>query len=98
MPLKLVFLTDGASRAVQIGNQIITLKHTTPRNMATAGRISGLVVQALRFLKQPNADEKILAQLHQRLSTEDKSVLAADAALAPLWIADIMRRIAKGED
>ncbi len=98
VPLKLVFLTDGASRTVQIGNQIITLKHTTPRNMATAGRISGLVIQALRYLKQHNVDEKILAQLRKRLSNEDKSVLLADAPLAPVWIADIMRGIAKGED
>lgn len=41
--MKLVFLTDGVSRTVQIGNQAIILKHTTPRNMATAGQISGLV-------------------------------------------------------
>ena len=97
VPLKLVFLTDGASRTLPIGNQIITLKHTTPRNMATAGRISGLVIQALRYLKQANVDEQILTQLRKRLSNEDKSVLLADAQLAPVWIAEIMRRIAKGE-
>lgn len=97
VPLKLQFLTDGASRTVQIGNQTIVLKHTTPKNMATAGRISGLVIQALRHLKQPNVDGQVLAQLRQRLSHEDKAVLLADVPLAPAWIADIMRRIVAEE-
>jgi hypothetical protein len=97
VPLKMVFLTDGASRKLQVGSQQITLKHTTPRNMATAGRISGLVIQALRYLKQPNIDEQVVAQLRKRLSKKDKAELLADAPLAPMWIAEIMRRIAKGE-
>ncbi len=97
VPLKLVFLTDGATRTVQVGSQQITLKHTTPRNMATAGRISGLVIQALRHLKQINVDEEIVAQLRKRLSKKDKAELLADAPLAPMWIAEIMRRLAKGE-
>ncbi len=44
VPLKLQFLTDGASRTVQIDNQTIALKHATPKNMVTAGRISGFVI------------------------------------------------------
>lgn len=94
VPMKLVFLTDGASRTVLVGNQSILLKHTTPRNMATAGRISGLVIQALRHLKQANVDAQVVARLRSRLTAEDKAVLLADAPFAPAWIADIMRAIA----
>lgn len=97
VPMRLAFLTDGASRTVQVGNQSILLKHTTPRNMATAGRISGLVIQALRHLKQANIDAGMVARLHARLSAQDKAVLLADAPLAPVWIADIMREIAREE-
>ena len=35
VPMKIVFLTDGPARRVQIGKQVIMLKHTTPRAMAT---------------------------------------------------------------
>jgi hypothetical protein len=94
VPLKLQFLTDGASRTMQVGNQTIVLKHTTPKNMATAGRISGLLIQALRHVKQQNVDEQVIAQLRKRLSHEDKVVLLSDAALAPAWIATVMRQIA----
>lgn len=95
VPMKLAFLTDGVSRTIHIGNQTIILKHTTPRNMATAGRISGLLIQALRHLKRPHIDDQVIAALGARLTREDKAVLLADAHLAPVWIADIMRRLAQ---
>jgi hypothetical protein len=98
VPMKLAFLTDGVSRTVHIGNQSIQLKHTTPRNMATAGRISGLVIQALRHFKQAHIDDQIVDALRARLNAEDKAVLLADAPLAPVWIAEVMRRIARDAD
>src|SRR5262245_44406575 len=50
VPAKAVFLTDGPSRTVRIGAMTIQLRRTTPRNMAAAGRFSGLLIQALREL------------------------------------------------
>ena len=98
VPLRLAFLTDGVSRTVRVGGQQITLKHTTPRSMATEGRISGLVIQALRYLKQPRVDSNIVATLQRRLSAKDKAVLLSDAPLAPAWIATVMRQIAANKD
>ena len=54
VPAKIVFLTDGANRIVTVGTQQIILKRTTPKNVTTSGRISGLVIQALRYL-HPNS-------------------------------------------
>jgi len=48
VPSRIVFLTDGPARKVKIGKREILLLHTTPRNMATAGRKSGALIQALR--------------------------------------------------
>lgn len=59
VPMKVVFLTDGLNRQIQIGKQQIILKRTTPRNMATADRVSGLVIQALRHLGQRNVDDRL---------------------------------------
>lgn len=50
VPMKVTYLTDSLSRTVQIGKRQIILKRTTPRNMATAGKVSGLVIQVLRHL------------------------------------------------
>ncbi len=94
VPLRSVFLTDGPSRKVQIGRRQILLKQTTPRQMATAGRTSGTVIQALRWLGQHNVDDRIVATLSRTLSDTDKQQLLKDLRYAPAWIAEILRDIA----
>lgn len=97
VPMKIVFLTDGPERRVQIGKQVIMLKHTTPRAMATAGRISGLVIQALRHVGQRHVDDKVVACLQKRLSDDDRKQLLRDIRYAPAWIASILRRVVEAE-
>lgn len=97
VPMKIVFLTDGPSRRVQIGKQVIMLKHTTPRAMATAGRVSGLAIQALRHIGQRYVDDTIVARLQKRLSDNDRKQLLQDIRYAPAWIASILRRVAGPE-
>ncbi len=63
--------------------------------MATAGRTSGLVIQALRHLGQRHTDDTVLHALKSRLSDGDKKQLIKDLQYAPAWIADIIRNIAK---
>jgi len=98
VPVKVVFLTDGPSRRLQVGGLVIVLKRTTPRNMTTAGRVSGLVIQALRHLGQRNVDASIIQRLRSRLSATDKEQLLRDARFAPAWIAAIMKKVAFPEE
>jgi len=93
IPMKIVYLTDGRSRTVQIGKKHIILKRTTPRNMATAGRISGLVILALRHLGRQHVDDEVITRLDRRLVADDIKQLLKDVRFAPAWIADIMRRL-----
>jgi hypothetical protein len=94
VPMHIVFLTDGIARQVRIGKQQIVLKRTTPRNMATAGRVSGLVIQGLRHLGRRAVRDEVVDMLRSRLSADDKRQLLRDVRLAPAWVADIMRRVA----
>ncbi len=98
VPMKIVFLTDGPARRVQIGKQVIMLKHTTPRAMATAGRISGLVIQVLRHLGQRHVDDAVVAGLQKRLTANDKRQLLKDLRYTPAWTAAILRRVAGPEE
>jgi len=98
VPMKVVYLTDGRTRIVQIGQRQIILKHTTPRNMATAGKTSGLVIQALRYLGKKNVDQQIISQLDRRLDTDARRQLINDIRYAPAWIADIIRQLADQEN
>lgn len=95
VPQRIVYLTDGTPRQVRIGRQQIVLRRTTPRNMATAGRVSGLVIQAMRHLGQRNVGRTEIAVLRKRLGPGDRAQLLKDAALAPAWIGALMREIAR---
>lgn len=97
VPAKIVFLTDGPSRTVRVGDQEIRLKQTTPRNMGPAGRTSGLVIQALRHLGQQHVDDPVLQSLKRKLSAEDKKQLLEDLGYAPAWVRAHLRAIAKGD-
>ena len=94
VPTRIVFLTDGPSRKVKYGQQEIVLKRTTPRNMATAGRKSGTIIQALRHIGQRNVDDRTLTILRRQLSKQDRARLAKDLHYAPRWIAAIMQQLA----
>ena len=93
VPAKIVFLTDGPNRTVHINKQQIVLRRTTPKNMATAGRISGLVIQALRYMGKNHIDDKTIGILRNRLSQKDKRLLISDIRYAPAWIGEIFRQL-----
>lgn len=94
VPTRIVFLTDGPSRRVKFGHQEIVLKHTTPRNVATAGRKSGTIIQALRHIGERNVNDKTLAILKRQLTKQDRAQLLKDLRHAPGWVAEIMRQLA----
>jgi len=98
VPAKIIFLTDGIDRSIKVGNQEIVLKRTTPRDMATAGRTSGLVIQALRYLGKERVDDAVLDRLAERLGPDKRSQLMKDVRYAPGWIGDVFRRLAERED
>lgn len=90
VPMKVVYLTDGAQRNISIGNQSIKFKKTSPRNLATKGEISGLIIQALREIGKDNASNDQLRIIHEILQKEDPANVRNDAGLAPAWISRIM--------
>lgn len=94
VPARVEFLTDGTSRTVKAGPIQIVLKRTTPRQMATAGRTSGLVIQALRSLGLEHVTPDRLAQLRRVLSAPERRSLLVDLALAPVWMQPVLRQLA----
>jgi len=92
VPLRIVYLTDGSPRTIKIGNRTIQFKKTTPKNLALKGKVSKLVVQALKDIGKDKATPQELEKIQNLLSKEDKQDLKHDIALAPQWIAEIMAK------
>ena len=75
----------------QIGKMELIFKKTTPKNMAMAGKISGLVVQALKFMGRDHIDQRKIRILRKKLTNEDLKILKEDENLAPVWIRKIIQ-------
>ncbi len=94
VPAKIVFLTDGATREVRIGNTTIQLRRTTPRNMATAGRLSGLLIQSLRALGERHVTPQRIAHLKRTIPAAQRRALIKDLRFAPAWMRPIFCELA----
>ncbi len=94
VPAKIEYLTDGPSRTAIIRNLPVVLKQSTPARLATAGRVSGTVAQALRFLRKDQVDDSVIARLRERLSADDKRQLIRDIPLVPAWVGVVFRKVA----
>lgn len=98
VPAKAVFLTDGPARTVRIGSTTIQLRRTTPKNMEAAGRLSGLLIQALRELGQDNVTQQRRDHLKRTIPADKRRELLKDLRLAPAWMHPIFRELAEEEE
>jgi hypothetical protein len=97
VPAKYVYLTDGASKTLRIGNQTLVFKRAAPKSLALQGKVSALVVQALRYLGRRSVDDAVVDKLRRTLSETDKRALVRDTHHAADWIVRVIRRIAHNE-
>jgi Family of unknown function (DUF6088) len=96
VPARVEFLTDGTSRTVKAGPMQIVLKRTTPRQMAAAGRTSGLLIQALRSLGPDHLTPQRLNKLRRTIPADQRHALLDDLTLAPGWMQPTLRALASG--
>jgi hypothetical protein len=95
VPMNVVYLTDGTARKINLGKRKIVFKKTTPKNLASIGEISSLVIQALKEIGKDKVTEKEVAIIIKHLEKEDLYRLEHDIKLAPEWIRIIMRKALK---
>jgi len=92
VPMRVVYLTDGAARKVRVGKQTINFKRTTPKNLAAQGHISSLVIQALKTIGKSKVEESDLKKIIAHLKKEKRENILHDIKLAPAWVAVIMKK------
>ena len=92
VPMNIVLLTDGSPREIKVGKRKIKFKKTTPKNLMAKGKISRLVIQALKEI----GNGKVTAVEEQKildvLKKENEKDLKHDIVLAPVWIQKIMSK------
>ena len=90
VPMKVVYLTDGAARSIKVGKRTITFKRTSPKNLLAQGEISSLVIQALKTIGKKKLEDESISKIHSILKNEKRENILNDAKLAPAWINRIL--------
>jgi hypothetical protein len=93
VPMQNVFLTEGPSRTIRIGNQTVLLKHVAPSKMLGAGTEAGIVIQAVRSLGKKGVNEIPVHALAKRLPRPVKTAVRRLASAAPTWSQPVLNQI-----
>lgn len=92
VPMNIVLLTDGSPRLIKLGKRTIKFKKTSPKILTAKGKISRLVIQALKEIGNGNVTEAEEKKILDLLRKEDPKDLKHDIALVPVWIQKIMKK------
>jgi hypothetical protein len=98
VPINVVYLTNGTARKINLGRRTIVFKKTTPKNLAAIGKISSLVIQALKEIGKENITSREIDIVVEHLKKEEPYRLDHDIKLAPEWIRIIMRMALKSKE
>ncbi len=91
VPMNVVYITNGASRKLRIGNSTLTFKYGVPTNFAYKGKIMPILVLALKSIGKDNVTEVTLDTVYGVLKDNpEEDTWEEDVKLAPMWIRKII--------
>jgi Family of unknown function (DUF6088) len=93
VPAKIVYLIDGSSRKIIVGNQTIYFKHAGPRALLGAGTSAGVALQAIRAFGPDHLTAGLIQKLKGDLPPDAKTGLKKLARHAPHWMASAIEAV-----
>jgi len=98
MPMRVVFLTDGTPRIINIeGKASIKFKKTIPKYLDLRGKITTLVIFAMKEIGQKQITEEHLLKIKKALEQEKSENIERDIKLAPEWITTILLKLTNND-
>jgi len=91
VPASVIYFSDRTHKAVPLGNHSVQVNYASPRQLAGAGRPSGLVIQALRHLGKDHVDDDVIEAIRSKLPKYVKQDLQRYVERNPRKVADWMR-------
>ena len=95
VPVRSVYLTSGRSRTMNLGKQVVELRHAPRWQFALAHRPAGEAIRALAWLG-PEKAEAALKTLKRKLPQTIFDELVAVAPQLPTWLARSVGKAAHG--
>jgi len=90
------YITSGSAREIKLGNRIIRLKRSVPKNFEYKGEMMPVLVQAMKAIGKNNLSDEHYGIIRKLLTEypEDKT-WQKDIQLAPAWIREIITNLKK---
>lgn len=98
VPAKVVYLSNGPSKIVNVERLKIHFKHAEPKEMRIKSSMSNLVFQALRCMGKNHVDNKVVRKIQRMLKTKDRRRLIKDARYQSDWIYEMSKKISAEGD
>ncbi len=92
VPMKVVYLSDGPTKTMQIGSPTIQFKKTAPKDMVS-NELSALVIHAFKYLGKEHVTSEIIAKLRERFDQKQKDQLLKDGHFCTDWIFEAIQKI-----
>jgi hypothetical protein len=98
VPAKVVFLTDGTARVVKVGKRAtVKFKRTVAKNLSYKGKVSLLVISALKEIGKDNTTDEQLQKIKEALQYEKLENVIHDANLAPVWVSKLIFKLIEND-
>ena len=92
VPMKLIFLTTGNSKRIQIGKNAIIFKSTTAKKLSMKGEITSLLFLGLEELDLQNISSIQMDRIMELLKQERPENLRYNLRLAPSKVSDFVAK------
>lgn len=93
VPAKITYYTNGRTKTLILGPYSIRLLNRGPKTMDVQGRVSALVLQALRYVGKSGVTSERIARLRTVLHKRDKVELAQALSHAPAWMKPVLHQV-----
>lgn len=90
VPMRLVFLTTGHSKKIQIGKSAIIFKATTAKKLSMKGEITSLLFLGLEELDLKNISSTQLEHIQMLIKKDTSENLKYNLRLAPAKVSDFI--------
>lgn len=94
VPTRVVFLTSGNPKNINVGNSTLVFLKTTPKQLAVEQENIFLVIQALIALEDQGEDDAVIGRLTEVLAREKLADIREAAKLSPQRVARVLYRLA----
>lgn len=94
VPTKYTYLTSGSSRKLKLGDRLIELKRSVPKNFVFKTTLGALLTQALKSLGEKNISKQEIVQISKLIDNEKRMEhFKLDILLMPIWMRKLITNI-----